>query len=228
MSEKLALVWSIILPVVIAVLYQKSMLDSVSTNEDLIQYFSRFWVFILFSCFVNGIGLQLARLREQGLLKTYTFIAGNKYPIVFGTILTQIVFCLVSLLIFTIIILIIYGVFEWKIFLLPIILLLVSLPFSLLVLFLANLPFQYNNFSVIVNFLTYPLFILSIISQGGSLIELLNPFYVLFEWLSYISGLLNVTEYKNINYNAVITLGIYTLVGYFSLKKLNLLSVVQR
>ena len=92
MSEKLALVWSIILPVVIAVLYQKSMLDSVSTNEDLIQYFSRFWVFILFSCFVNGIGLQLARLREQGLLKTYTFIAGNKYPIVLEQFLLKLYF----------------------------------------------------------------------------------------------------------------------------------------
>lgn len=228
-SEKIALVWSVILPVVIAVMYSLSVMGGTfSSTGELLEYMSLFWVFIIWNSYLNGVGLQLARLREQGLLKTYTLIAGNKFPIVFGTILSQLVFSLVSLLSFTIIVSLINNIFMIELFLLPIILLICSVPFSLFVLVVANLPFQYNNFSVIVNLSTYPLFAHSIFASGDSFLGLLNPFKLFMEVVLYFGSLFNIMETEHFNYNIVLILAIYLIIGIFSLKKLNLVSVVQR
>lgn len=228
-AEKIALVWTVILPVLIAVMYSHNVMDGTfSSTGEFLKFMSLFWVFIIWSSYLNGVGLQLARLREQGLLKTYTLIAGNKYPIVFGTILSQLVFSLVSLLSFTIIVSLINNILMIELFLLPIILLICSLPFSLFVLIVVILPFQYNNFSIIVNLSTYPLFAHAIYASGDSFLSLLNPFILFMEVVSYFGSLLNIMETQHFNYNIVLILAIYLIIGCFSIKKLNLVSVVQR
>ncbi|MEM5624105.1 hypothetical protein AAHB47_02175 [Bacillus wiedmannii] len=113
-SEKIALVWTVVLPVFIALIVQKNVLDSITTQADLINYLSLFWVFIIVSSYINGIGLQLARLREYGLLKTYSLIAGNKNIIIFATFLTQILFCFISLMLFNFIMCIIYNIQDFS------------------------------------------------------------------------------------------------------------------
>ncbi|PAD71490.1 hypothetical protein CHH67_24315, partial [Paenibacillus campinasensis] len=84
--EKVAFVWSVIFPLFIALVLQRNILDSTSNDLDIIKYIFWFWAFIIISTFLNGIGLQSARLKESGLLKTYTLIAGSKYPIIFGMV----------------------------------------------------------------------------------------------------------------------------------------------
>ncbi len=227
-AEKIAFVWSVLLPAFIAIVHQQNVLRSLSGFREWVLYLCWFWVFIIISCFVYGVGLQLARLRESGMLKTYTMLSGGKYPIVFGTILSQIVFCLVSLFIFTFIITFLNGMMGARFFILPVILLFISLPFGLFILFLPNLPFQYGNFSVIVNILIYLLLWLAYDSGNGSLAALFNPFRLFYELALFIGGLLRIHEPFAFRPEYAIVLGIYLLIGFFSLKKLNLLSVVQR
>lgn len=229
-GEKIAFVWSIIFPVFIALLVQKSMLDSLTDPNELIKYFGWFWVFIIISTFLNGVGLQAARLREYGLLKTYTLIAGNKYIFIFGMLLTQIVFCSVSLLLFTFIISSIYNVFSMKLVIVPLIGMLLALPFGLATLSLANLPVQYNNLTTIVNIFIYPLFLVAVSFHSSEffLLKLFNPYKLIYEMTMTFANGLHILQYNGFHIGIFFVSLFYLAIGVFSLKKLNLLSVLQR
>jgi len=57
---------------------------------------------------------------------------------------------------------------------------------------------------------------------------LFNPFRLFYELALFIGNLLRIHEPFASRHEYAIVLGIYLLIGFFSLKKLNLLSVVQR
>ena len=228
--EKVAFVWSVIFPLFIALVLQKNILDSANNSHELIKYAYWFWAFIIISTFINGIGLQTARLRENGLLKTYTLIAGSKYPIIFGMVLTQIVFSILSLTIFTTILTIIYSIFSLKLFLVMVTVVIISIPFAFASLFLALLPVQISSISTILNILLYPLFIIAINFdiQKMIVLEMFNPFKYIYEIALVISSFLGLLEYKFLHPELVLPFLFYSLVGYLSLKKLNLLSILPR
>ncbi|HDR7352947.1 Uncharacterized protein BCZB5J_00355 [Bacillus cereus] len=229
-SEKIALVWTVVLPVFIALIVQKNVLDSITTQADLINYLSLFWVFIIVSSYINGIGLQLARLREYGLLKTYSLIAGNKNIIIFATFLTQILFCFISLMLFNFIMCIIYNIQDFSFFLIPILLLLLGLPIGLVSLAFATVPFRESSISTIVNILTYPLFIVSLnsIKSIPDYIQILNPFKLMKDWNMFFIQISHGNLSVNFIMQGLFVLIIYSLVGLICLRKVNLLSQIQR
>src|SRR5699024_10339016 len=79
-SEKVVFVWSLILPVVIFIVYTFRFSSDSFNISEMVDLFSYFWAFIIISSAFNGVGIHLSKLRNFGLLKTYTLIAGGKAP----------------------------------------------------------------------------------------------------------------------------------------------------
>lgn len=136
----------------------KRFLNDATDEKEIVQYISFFWVFIIISTYINGIGLQIARIREYGLLKTYVMITGNRYTFLTAILLTQISFGAISLLLFTSIVSIYYRAFSFNLLLSSLIVLLVSFPLAIASVSIAAIPIKFNNLSTIMNILVYPLF----------------------------------------------------------------------
>lgn len=228
--EKVAFVWSVIFPLFIALVMQRNILDSTNHEQEFIQYMFWFWAFIIISTFLNGVGLQTARLKENGLLKTYTLIAGSKYPIIFGMVMTQVAFAMLSLVLFTTILTLIYDVFSVQLLILMAIIVVVSIPLAFATLIIALLPVQVSSISTILNILMYPIFLVAInvhVKQAEFL-EMFNPFKLIYEFSLNISSWFGLFQHELLYLEFFIPLLFYSLVGYIALRKLNLLSMLQR
>lgn len=228
--EKVAFVWSVVFPLFIALVMQKNILDSTSNNLDMIKYIFWFWAFIIISTFLNGIGLQTARLKESGSLKTYTLIAGSKYPIMLGIVLTQVIFAILSLVLFTTIVTLIYSVFSLKILMLMVIIVIISIPLAFATFSVALLPVQFSSISTILNILMYPIFLVAINVDMKNvwLLEMFNPFKFIYEISLNMGSFFGLFDHEFLYVQFIIPLLFFGFVGYIAMRKINLLSMLQR
>lgn len=228
LAEKIALIWSVIFPVVIALVFQRGFLNDATDEKEIVQYISFFWVFIIISIYINGIGLQIARIREYGLLKTYVMITGNRYTFLTAILLTQISFGVISLLLFTSIVSIYYRAFSFNLLLSSLIVLLVSFPLAIASVSIAAIPIKFNNLSTIMNILVYPLFFLSLNSRSSNLLNYVNPYYIIHEITKIVINLLMGIDYTYNFYLLLLSILLYLVVGLFIIKRFNLLSLTSR
>lgn len=222
LSEKVVFLWAVALPVVVTLFFQKSTTDSLSIHDSKIWYMKWFWCYIIIASFVNGIGLQLARMREYGLLKTYVLISGSKSPFVIATFLTQIIFSLLSLSLYNLIVGLYFNVFSFDLVAQSFLLICISIPFGLFTLFLTVLPLKIGNLGTVINIILYPLFILAFKDEHVSSIwNLINPF-------SFVYQMNKAISFGTIHFSLIAVGFLYLLVGALSFKKMNLISYVQR
>lgn len=220
--EKISLVWSIIFPLIIALVVTRNM--SINTEERLLEVISMFWAYIIIISLLNGVGLQLARLREDNLLKTYTLIAGSKIPIVLGTIITQVCFIVVCIIVFNIGISLLSSAHLIAIIWVPILATFLLIPFSMMSILLAIFPIQTKNISTLLNIGVSILFIMSI---NGSLpfnsyFLAINPMYLV---SSICQSLING---EMISIAALSVVIIQLIIGIIAINKLSLVSNIQR
>ncbi|WP_128896744.1 hypothetical protein [Longirhabdus pacifica] len=228
--EKVVYLWTIILPVVLAI-GQSAFLKEVEP----VFFLHWFWVYIMISSFLNGVGLQLAELKEYGLLKTFTLVAGSKLYAIWGLIASQIVYSMISLSVFNIIVGSYYGVFSIKMILISYVgLLILSIPLSFLFLLIPLIPAKNSSMNTLLNLIMYPLFVVSIsdviLKFGLSYVQLLNPFKLASEVMVLISSFfsleIRVQQYTLLEMMLMVML--YLIIGIICIKKINLLSVIQR
>lgn len=221
-SEKIAFLWSVVLPVATALFFQKSMTSSLTLEDQKLLYMGWIWTYIVVASFVNGIGLQLARMREYGLLKTYVLIAGGKSPFVIATFVTQLVFCYLCLTIFNVVVGIYFDVFSLNLLWESFLLMLCSLPLALLTLVLTVLPLKISDLGTVINIILYPLFLLAANTDHyNSVWIFINPF----GFLSHMTVFLQSGEFPILLMAVCV---VYAAVGLFSYKKMNLISYIQR
>ncbi|UHA74282.1 hypothetical protein [Paenibacillus sp. 481] len=228
-TEKVALAWSVALPVVIALVFQGKFLESISSEEQFTYYLSWFWIFIIIASFVNGIGLQIARLREYNLLKTYVLIAGAKHPYVISVFITQCIFVAVSNLLFTTILSSIVGQFTLLNFILPLLLWFMAIPIGMATLLFAVLPLKLSSVTTFINIALYPLFLVSLNNLNvPPMVNWVNPFTIMRHLIDVLMSLFSMLTSLTLQPILFIMLGLYFVIGLFSYKKLSLLSLVQR
>lgn len=228
LAEKIALIWSVVFPIVAALVLQSGFLSDAADEKEIVQYISLFWVLIITSIYVNGIGLQIARIREYGLLKTYVMIAGNRYTFLTAILLTQISFAAISLLLFTSIVSAYYSVFSFHLLLSSLIVLLMSFPLAIASVSIAAIPIKLNNLSTITNILVYPLFFLSLNSSSTNLLNYVNPYYTMHEITEIVVHLLMGIDYTSNFYLLLLSMLLYLVIGLFIIKRFNLLSLTSR
>lgn len=228
LSEKVVFIWSVIAPIIIFIVFTFRIELSDQSTSEIIQFLSYFWAFIIISTAFNGIGLHLSRMRNHGLLKTYTLIAGGKKPIVFAVIITQFVVSVVSLIIFTVFISIIFQLNTIMLTLTGLLLLLITfIPFALTSFVLTYLPVRDTSMSTFLNFGLFILLFLSL-SEGIHIINILNyinPFVFVMNMSEILLASAKLSNTVNtFNYVNLLSVFLYMLFGIYCYKKLNLIS----
>lgn len=219
-AEKIAFLWSVALPVVIALVYQNDITSALAHDGHKQWYLGWYWTYVIVAAFVNGIGLQLARMREYGLLKSYILIAGGKSPFIIATFVTQLIFCSLSLTLFNVIVGLYFNAFSFTMLLHSFLLMLCSLPFGLFTLVLTILPIKISNLGTIINIVLYPLFIMAMNAYHSDW-NLLNPF-------GWINQMIFTLDGGGISLVFMGVSILYLAIGVFSYIKMNLISYVQR
>lgn len=95
LKDKLSFIWSIALPTIL-LLSNKS---AISGYEDL-----RFWwVYIVVSSYLFGVGIYALQLKESGVMRVIFSIRNNPWTFFFGNFVTQIIYSIICLAVFNLI-----------------------------------------------------------------------------------------------------------------------------
>lgn len=225
-TDKVPFFWTLGIPLVIALTTPLSGVHQ-ATPAEYYGQIAYFWVYIVLATYVNGVGIELARMREYGLMKTYVMISGNKLTYVIAVILAQLLFASISLLLFTTVVTLVHGFFSFKLIATSLLVLIGSIPFAVASVAITALPVKVSSLGTFANILMFPLFILAIKSPD-QWFSFLNPFYVLHE---FALGLLHLTTQVDLSFGVWATflsvLG-YFIIGAIALKRFSLVSLITR
>lgn len=132
LKNKISFVWSIALPLVMFWIDK----DAISSEVELIYW----WVYMVLCSYIYGIGLYALELRESGSLRTIFSIQRSSWSFFLGNLLTQILFCIISIGIFDIVVIIAKGFSITHILFYSIYTILVCIPFAFLSYVVTLLP----------------------------------------------------------------------------------------
>lgn len=229
-ANKVNFIWSLVIPLFIALIFKKTFLDSINSSLEMQNYLTWFVIYIIMSSYLYGIGLKLARFRDSGILKSYILIAGSKSLYLYALLLNQIIFCLFSLTIFNVVMSLIYNLSILKTLTFSIILLICSIPIAYGMLFLPILPLKDTTINPLLSIGIYALFIIAINTKFTEYmwVEWLNPFTLLYTLYLYSSSL--VLKISDVSMNPIpfMLLAVYILIGYLSSRHINLVSRTER
>ncbi|MDQ0157456.1 hypothetical protein [Robertmurraya andreesenii] len=218
--------WTLILPLFSALVLRGTLLDSIETESEIQNYLSWFWIFIIVSSFIYGVGLKLARFRDMGILKTYILISGDKRIFIYAILLNQFIICLMCLMIFSFVMAIVYNLNIVMLLLIPFLLLVCSIPFAFATLLIATINLKHSTLNTIASILIYPGFLMALNTRYSEIewTDLLNPFNILYTFSQYSSSLF----LGNLSLVPFLFLLVYLLIGFVSIRKINLVSRVER
>lgn len=132
LKNKISFVWSIALPLVMFWIDK----DAISSEIELIYW----WVYMVLCSYIYGIGLYALELRESGSLRTIFSIQRSSWSFFLGNLLTQILFCIISIGIFDIVVIIAKEFSITHILFYSIYTILVCIPFAFLSYVVTLLP----------------------------------------------------------------------------------------
>lgn len=206
--DSAAFLWSSLLPVIMAVLFKGNYVSDVADSSEVLRYLSFFWQFIIISVALNGVGLRVVNVKEGGFLKTYIAVSNSRYSFLLGLVFSQIIFCAANLLISSTLFFIVFDVGESYVFLKPMQMLLISMPFFFATLGFCGVRLKHSTLSVLIGFLTYPMMILAMLDTD---VNILNPYY----FLMHLSGCGDKTQVLSLEMivSMVSVYCIYVLLG---------------
>ncbi len=95
LKDKIPFIWAILLPMVMFLLN----FQNIENEKDLIPW----WVYMILCSFVYGIGVYTLELKETGCLRTIFSIHYSPTAFFLGNLTTQIIFSVLSILVFDIV-----------------------------------------------------------------------------------------------------------------------------
>ena len=119
-KDKISLLWSFMLPGITLLMNYKNL-----TNEWELSYW---WVYIIVCSYIYGVGVYALQLKEYGSLKTLFSINNSPWAFFLGNLLTQIIFCIISVNLLNVFVIIILPFSFLKLFLYSSIAIIVCLP----------------------------------------------------------------------------------------------------
>lgn len=99
-KDKLSFIWSIVFPSIMLLININNLKDN---DADLFFW----WVYIVTTSFLFGIGVYALQLRESGTLRVVFSFSRSPYVFFMGNLITQLLYCMICLITFDIILVII-------------------------------------------------------------------------------------------------------------------------
>ncbi|WP_179283044.1 MULTISPECIES: hypothetical protein [Paenibacillus] len=237
LSNKIAFVWYLLFPLIAFFIFNYNWF---TVGPNLNEFYIQTSVFISYIIFVMSIDVStsLISLRESGFFKMFKFISGSKYPIIWGKALNQIVFLLLTILLFSLVsgLIFLSSVQQIALFILVSLTscLLGSVMVILLTLVLMLIPVRQESLSAVISMSLLVMFFLS--AKGlaystdyGFILVFLNPMeyvrnltFLLAEWFTNMPY-----PHLDITNMVVITL-FYMICGVIALRFIKVVSRTHR
>ncbi|MGM7700513.1 ABC transporter [Pseudalkalibacillus sp. Hm43] len=234
-ESKLAIVWPMMLPLITFFLINYRWFYDKPDFDTMISYFAGFWAFIIVTIFLNGVGLRLSIFRETGFLKSFTYMAGSKNPIVFGLLMNQMGLGFISLIIFTFVNGLIFQLPVFTLLYLAIsIYILVALPIFLLMMWLPSISVRSMTIYSISNMLIFPATFIAVYRDVINFPLLnfvfsLNPVEYVYRMSILLSNTFQLTDIATYNNWIIVAISIlYMTIGILCWRKLKLVSTIVR
>lgn len=181
LKDKLPFVWSIFLPLVMFFIEK----DNITQEKDLIYW----WIYMILCAYIYGVGLYALELKESGCLRTIFSIYNSSIVFFIGNLITQIVFCIISLSIFDLSVFFIKSFSLIRLFKYSIISIFLCIPFAFLGYVLVMIKTVHVN--TIRTLLSIALFGMFMLLSVDSPYNKFNPMY-------YLSAILMSYTQQNI------------------------------
>ncbi|MQS76354.1 hypothetical protein [Companilactobacillus halodurans] len=110
LEDKIAFFYTLVIPAAMLFINKS---QNFQDNASIYIY----WSYIVVSTILNGFLLNLVRLRENGFLKTFSYIVGSKYPIIITSLFVQLLIIQVEILLFNFVVTIFITKVSWVTFL---------------------------------------------------------------------------------------------------------------
>lgn len=232
LHNKMAVFWILVFPTLLMMLNKKDALfaehASIQTRHA-VQYY---WSYMILITAMTGVAIQLMVSRDNGFLKQFTYVAGSKYPIVIGSMLSQLIFLIGNIVLFTS-----ACSFAFRLPFFPFVgsALLLALfclvPVCCCLLWLPVMPVRQESLVPVLNLIIIPLIYIadahSTSGKAWEIVYFLNPveFIVCSSRLFIQAGdALDATQMAGI----IVSFVAYTAIGLFFIRKIPLYSLSGR
>lgn len=221
LKDRITLVWTLIFPILMIIINFSVYQNSVKTIEDKEILLVQFWSFMTILILLNGIAVEIANIREVGVLKSYVMLAGSKYPFILAILVSQILILSISISVISILFMALFKLFSLKILLYAFIYILLIIPISFIFLVVTSLPFKASSIATISTILSIALFYIVNMQLFG--LEWINPLHFL-----YKLGELIVLGFNHFSMMIPIIYIFYVVIGLYALLKLDINSKIIR
>lgn len=229
--NKLSYVWSLVLPMFFIIVYNISDRTSMTYTEFSEQIYF-YWSLMVLITAAEGIGVGILNMRDYNFLKMYTYISGDKAPIVLGKIQSQSFFLMVNILMFTTVSGIIYSQPIISLLLTGVIVsIIVAIPIYFLFLITTTIRLKANGVGPILYIVVLVLINLASVTMNTNTwvdnLVYLNPALIIGGGASNIHSILLGLDTEYILYTSL-SLLCYCIIGWMAYRKLDIVTRVGR
>jgi ABC-2 type transport system permease protein len=230
-SNKISFIWVLLFPIGLMTYSSRYWFKEAPDLETFITILSIYIGYMIVISSTNGFGLGLLVMRENGFLKMFKFISGQKAPVVMAHYISQALFLLFNLLAFSTVISILF--FPAALLKLLVVNLLVGLviilPVGMLFSWIPILKAKVESISPLTSIIPIGLTFLTSFSlrPESELVEnllLFNPVEVVVRCIQFIASLFFGTSYSGQPFLLCFILFIYIVIGIISIKHIKISS----
>ncbi|MBB5146247.1 ABC-2 type transport system permease protein [Cerasibacillus quisquiliarum] len=221
--NKIGFFWFLALPILFFFIRFNAFKNN-NMDIEMLNFIHIYWGFMLLTTVLSGVLLAIIQYRDSGFLKSFTFLSGNKHVIIFGKLLSQLLYIVVLTTVFNLIISVVYKIDFSQLFLKGLLTMLIAfIPICFSMLWMVIIPVNANNIApigtiLLILFLYLANFGIETHSYFLYFMYSLNPVV----YLSNILNMLNDFSFEIVIINALTTL-IYLIIGFFSLKNMSII-----
>ncbi|WP_167261844.1 hypothetical protein [Alkalibacillus almallahensis] len=220
--NKMNLFWVVFIPLILFLINYSNWFVNRPQEQEAYLVLAFFWSLMILISAVINTAVSLFMMREEGFLKMFSFIAGSKRSIIFGKGLANLLFLIVSMIVFNLVVALLFQMNPFMLIMNSLLLIAVTfIPVVLFFSWIMTLPFKEDSIAPAFSLLTIVLMYLTSDMVGvQSPLFLINPaeFILRVAEAVIISDVVDVT-----NMLTLASVGcIYMIIGLVTIKLANL------
>ncbi|WDM20584.1 hypothetical protein [Paenibacillus polymyxa] len=158
--------WSLVMPLLIFFSINVNWFFEKPSLGEAIHFFSVIWSYNIISMYLYGFAGRISIFRESGFLRSFTYVVGNKKPIIMSLFFIQLFHGFISIFSFTLVATLMFDIPTAMFVSIAILTFtLVSIPVSMLMLFLVFLPINTSTLNSIGSIVMLPALFMSMFKQ---------------------------------------------------------------
>lgn len=229
--NKFAYLYTLALPLVIVLLRHFDWFKDSPTWTVFQSAMIQFFAIMIVLTAINGIGISLLNQRESGFLKMYTFLSGQKFPVIFGRLMSQWFFLTLNMFAASLMMAMVFHQPLLKTVLMTgLLALIVPLPVFACSLLIAALPLKPETMTPLGTILIFAVFVFIDVFELTdnrllAFFSFLNPANLILNEARFLTG---SASDGTIGLSILTGILVYIVVGYVAYQRLSITSKTNR